>query len=383
MCASVLQWWGTSVWCSLQSVTTRASGTRLLLLELACLTSGWFEVTPTSGRSPPKTRSVRTPILHHLMCWGVGSHSTSSDPHLLLRPSKFCWVPKSWRKSLAITFSLGGTDEHQSFSPKLPGRLTWRRRRERRNLKTPFPLSEQWAGNQSACQLLRWSCQAVVLLCRPGSTNYTFVFSPGPALLLPQLNTLKQRLLQLWELSWESGESQQPIDEGPTEKSGGYKPHGEGKLLPVVDRKQSIWYPDGWKKICRKEIDQLVEDGDLWMDFQVAWPQPPTLLQQDAVSSTVGIRTDIHHSLLAQASPLPPDQRPLTLSISLSLSCGHLYNLSKWPVTRVQPASSTRHKETLVPVEIKLRCWKHFAFSAHRSDSGHCRELEWTPGERV
>lgn len=110
--------------------------------------------------------------------------------------------------------------------------LTWRRGRERRNLKTPFPLSEKCAGNRSACQLLRCSCQAVVLLCSPGSTNYTFVFSPGPALLLPQLNTLKQRLLQLWEPSWESGQSQQSVDEGPTEeKSGCYLPHGMSETL--------------------------------------------------------------------------------------------------------------------------------------------------------
>lgn len=99
--------------------------------------------------------------------------------------------------------------------------LTWRRGRERRNLKTPFPLSEKCAGNRSACQLLWCSCQAVVLVCSPGSTNYTFVFSPGPALLLPQLNTLEQRLLQLWETSWESGQSQQTVDKGPTEKKSG------------------------------------------------------------------------------------------------------------------------------------------------------------------
>lgn len=224
--------------------------------------------------------------------------------------------------------------------------LTWRRQRERRNLKTPFPLSEQWAGNQSACQLLRCSCQAVVLLCRPGSTNYTFVFSPGPALLLPQLNTLKQGLLQLWELSWESGESQQAVDEGPTEKSGGYKPHGEGKLLPVVDRKQSIWYPDGWEKICRKEIEQLVEDGALWMDFLVAWPQPPTLLQQDAVTSTVGIRTDIYHSLLAQASPATWPRASNVLHLSLSHVATYTTSASDTDLCSAKGSSASKQYQT-------------------------------------
>lgn len=108
--------------------------------------------------------------------------------------------------------------------------LTWRRGRESRNLKTIFPLSEECAANSSACQLLRCSCQAVVLLCSPGSTNYTFVFSPEPALLLPQLNTLQQKLLQLWELPWESRQLQQPVDGGS--KSGHYKPHGRGKHSP-------------------------------------------------------------------------------------------------------------------------------------------------------
>lgn len=148
-----------------------------------------------------------------------------NDAHLLQRPSEVCWASMSCSKS----------PDSQLGAPALLSKaswqaLTWRRGRERRNLKTPFPLSEECAANSSACQLLRCSCQAVVLLCSPGSTNYTFVFSPEPALLLPQLNTLQQKLLQLWEMPWESRQLQQPVDGGS--KSGRYKPHGRGKHSP-------------------------------------------------------------------------------------------------------------------------------------------------------
>lgn len=157
-------------------------------------------MTLTSGRrSPSKPHTGRIPLLLlHPRCWGLGSPSTYSDPHLLLRPSKVFLVSKSCRKSPAIHTQLGRHRRAPELLSKASWQaLTWRRGREKRNLKTPFPLSEKCAGKRSACQLLWCRCQAVVLLCSPGSTNYTFVFSPGPALLLPQLNTLKERLPQL------------------------------------------------------------------------------------------------------------------------------------------------------------------------------------------
>lgn len=153
--------------------------------------------------------------------------SAYNDAHLLQRPSEVCWASMSCSKSPDIRSQLGAPALLSKASWQA---LTWRRGRESRNLKTTFPLSEECAANSSACQLLRCSCQAVVLLCSPGSTNYTFVFSPEPALLLPQLNTLQQKLLQLWELPWESRQLQQPVDGGS--KSGHYKPHGRGKHSP-------------------------------------------------------------------------------------------------------------------------------------------------------
>lgn len=45
-------------------------------------------------------------------------------------------------------------------------------------------------------------------------------------------------------------------------------------------------------------------------------------------------------------------------------------------------ASSDRLLNSCVGKD-ELKCWKHFAFSVHRSDSGHSRQLEQAPDERV
>lgn len=167
----------------------------LLPLELACLSNGWLKATLTSGRScPSKTHTGRTPflLLLHTRCWGgwltfnlQWSSPTADTQQSLLGVQVL-------EKEPSHHTQLGRHRQAPELLSKSSWQaLTWRRGRERRNLKTTFPLSEKCAGNRSACQPLRCSCQAVVLLCSPGSTNYTFVFSPGPALLLPQLNTLK------------------------------------------------------------------------------------------------------------------------------------------------------------------------------------------------
>lgn len=181
--------------CDHTSIWNPASAFRISLLDQWMITND-----PHFWQESPKT----------MFCQEL----SSSLPHMLLTFS-LQWPPPTAETQwilLGIQVLEKEPGHHTQlgrcrWTPELLSKaswqdLTWSRRRERRNLKTPFPLSEQWAGNQSACQLLWCSCQAVVLLCRPGSTNYTFVFSPGPALLLPQLNTLKQGLLQLRELSW-------------------------------------------------------------------------------------------------------------------------------------------------------------------------------------
>lgn len=114
---------GTSVCCPLQCLTTGAPGTLASTFRISLFVQQIIRSHPK--RSPWNTHAGRTPFLPLLYprCWGARSPSAYSDPHLLLRPSEVCCVSKSWRKSPAIIFSLGGTNKHQSFSPKLPGRL--------------------------------------------------------------------------------------------------------------------------------------------------------------------------------------------------------------------------------------------------------------------
>lgn len=188
MCPSVLQRWGTNVWCSLQCMTTWASDTLAPTFRISLFVQWMIKSNPHFWQELSlKNTHWQDPISSPPQVLGGLAHL---QPTVVLT---YCWHPaKVLEKEPSHHTQLGRHRQAPELLSKASWQaLTWRRGRERRNLKTTFPLSEKCAGNRSACQLLRCSCQAVVLLCSPGSTNYTFVFSPGPALLLPQLNTLK------------------------------------------------------------------------------------------------------------------------------------------------------------------------------------------------